>query len=49
MELLIAFVVGLVVIMDLLWAWRMGIPQALWYRFKHRNDPKPNFREWSED
>jgi hypothetical protein len=48
MELLIAFVVGLVV-MDVLWAWRLGIPQALYYRWKHRNDPQPNFREWSED
>ena len=48
MELIIGFVVGLVV-MDVLWAWRLGIPQMLWYRFKHRNDPKPNFREWSED
>jgi hypothetical protein len=42
MELIIAFVAGLVV-MDFMWAWRMGIPQALWYKFKHRNDPKPNF------
>ncbi len=31
--------------MDFMWAWRMGIPQALWYRFKHRNDPKPNFEQ----
>lgn len=38
MELIIAFVVGLVV-MDALWAWRLGIPQAMWYRWKHRNDP----------
>lgn len=36
MELLIAFVLGLVV-MDFLWAWRMGIPQMLWARFKNRN------------
>jgi hypothetical protein len=48
MELIIAFVAGLVV-MDFMWAWRMGIPQALWYKFKHRNDPKPNYSEWSED
>lgn len=40
MELLIAFIVGLIV-MDFMWAWRMGIPQALYYRWKHRNDPKP--------
>jgi hypothetical protein len=43
-ELLVAFIFGLVV-MDFLWAWRMGIPQALWYKFKHRNDPKPNFEQ----
>jgi hypothetical protein len=42
MELLIAFVAGLVV-MDVMWAWRLGIPQAMYYRWKHRNDPKPNF------
>jgi hypothetical protein len=40
MELIIAFIVGLVV-MDVLWAWRMGIPQLLWYRFKNRNTPQP--------
>ena len=39
MELILAFVVGLVV-MDLLWAWRLGIPQMLWYRFKNRNRPQ---------
>ena len=36
--LILAFVAGLIV-MDFLWAWRLGIPQALWYRWKHRNDP----------
>jgi hypothetical protein len=41
MELIIAFIVGLVV-MDVLWAWRMGILQLLWYRFKNRNNPQPN-------
>ena len=40
MELIIAFIVGLVV-MDVLWAWRMGILQLLWYRFKNRNNPQP--------
>jgi len=39
MELLLAFIVGLVV-MDVLWAWRLGIPQMLWYRFRHRNRPQ---------
>ena len=42
MELLIAFIVGMIV-MDVMWAWRLGIPQAMYYRWKHRNDPKPNF------
>jgi len=44
MELLVAFIVGMVV-MDLMWAWRLGIPQALYYRWKHRNDPQPNFEQ----
>ena len=35
MELLIAFIVGLIV-MDFLWAWRLGIPQVLWARWKYR-------------
>ena len=42
MELFIAFIVGLVV-MDVLWAWRLGIPQMLWYRFKNHNNPQSNF------
>jgi hypothetical protein len=41
-ELIVAFVAGLIV-MDALWAWRMGIPQMLWYRFRNRNNPQPNF------
>jgi hypothetical protein len=40
MELVIAFVVGLVV-MDTMWAWRLGIIKHLWYRFKNRNNPQP--------
>lgn len=44
MELLVAFIVGMVV-MDFMWAWRLGIPQALYYRFKYRNRPQPNFGE----
>ena len=42
MELILAFVAGMIV-MDVMWAWRMGITQMLWYRFRHRNDPQPNF------
>lgn len=41
-ELFVAFIVGMIV-MDGLWAWRLGIPQAMWYKWKHRNDPQPNF------
>jgi hypothetical protein len=44
MELIIGFVVGLVV-MDFMWAWRLGIPQMLWYRFRNRNNPQPNFEQ----
>lgn len=33
MELFLAFVAGLIV-MDVLWAWRLGIPQAIWALFK---------------
>ncbi len=35
MELLIAFIVGMLV-MDLMWAWRLGIPQLLIARWKYR-------------
>ena len=42
--LIVAFVAGLIV-MDFMWAWRMGIPQGLWYKFKHRNDPKPVYED----
>jgi hypothetical protein len=44
MELLVAFIVGMVV-MDLMWAWRMGIPQALYYRWKNRNAPKSAYED----
>ena len=39
MDLILAFVVGLVV-MDLIWAWSLGIPQLLWSRFNNRNNPQ---------
>jgi hypothetical protein len=44
MELVLAFVAGMIV-MDFMYAWRMGIPQMLWYRFKHRNDLQPNVED----
>jgi len=49
MELILAFVAGLIV-MDLLWAWRMGIPQMLWARWKYRKAAKnPDYSQWTED
>jgi hypothetical protein len=44
MELFIAFIVGMVV-MDVMWAWKLKIPQMMYYRWKHRNDPQPNFEQ----
>jgi hypothetical protein len=35
MELLVAFIVGMIV-MDVMWAWKLGIPQALYTRWKYR-------------
>jgi hypothetical protein len=44
MKLFIAFIVGMVV-MDVMWAWKLKIPQMMYYRWKHRNDPQPNFEQ----
>ena len=44
MELILAFVAGMIV-MDFMYAWRMGIPQMLWYRFRNRNNPQPTFEQ----
>lgn len=35
MDLVIAFVVGMIV-MDTMWAFKLGIPQALYARWKYR-------------
>ena len=40
LALILAFLAGTIV-MDFMWAWRLGIPQMLWYRFKNRNNPQP--------
>lgn len=40
----LAFVAGAVV-MDAAWALKLGIPQAMWHAWKHRNDPPA---EWDE-
>jgi hypothetical protein len=44
LQLFIAFVLGMVV-MDIMWAVKLGIPQAMWYAWKHRNDPVETFEE----
>jgi len=38
MYYVLAFLAGAVV-MDLMWAFKLGIPQRLYSRWKHRNDP----------
>ena len=48
MDFVIGFLAGAVV-MDLLWAWKLGIPQRLWYRWQHRRGRRPDYHEWSED
>lgn len=48
MELLIGVVVGMVV-MDFMWAWRMGIPQMLWARWKYRRKARPDYSQWTDD
>jgi len=40
----LAFVAGAVV-MDAAWAVKLGIPQAMWHAWQHRNDPPA---EWDE-
>jgi hypothetical protein len=46
--LILAFLAGTIV-MDFMWAWRLGIPQMLMARWKYRkalrNQPQPNFTE----
>ncbi len=44
MSYILTFISGMIV-MDFIYAWRMGIPQMLWYRFKNRNNPQPNFED----
>ena len=36
-QLIIGIFIG-ATIMDFLWAWRLGIPQSMYRRFKSRND-----------
>ena len=43
----VAFVGGLVV-MDAAWAFKLGIPQAMWYRWRHRNDPPPQWEDYED-
>jgi hypothetical protein len=44
LAMILVFLAGMIV-MDVMWAWRLGIPQALYYRFKYRNRPQPNFEQ----
>lgn len=46
LQLIIAFVVGMIV-MDIMWAVKLGIPQLMYYNWKHRNDPITNYEEQS--
>jgi hypothetical protein len=47
MELFLAFVAGMIV-MDLMWAWRLGIPQAIWAWFKLKQEQKRSAEESSQ-
>jgi hypothetical protein len=47
MELFLAFVAGMI-IMDAMWAWRLGIPQAIWAQFKLKQEQKRSARESSQ-
>jgi hypothetical protein len=42
-----AFAAGLVVA-DLAWAIALGIPQNIWYQWRHRNDPAPAVEGWDD-
>jgi hypothetical protein len=47
MELFLAFVAGMIV-MDLMWAWRLGIPQAIWVMFKLKLEQKRSAKDSSQ-
>lgn len=36
LNLIVGLFIGAIV-MDLMWAWRLGLPQALWRRFANRD------------
>jgi hypothetical protein len=44
LAMILVFLAGMIV-MDVMWAVKLGIPQMMYYRWKHRNDPQPNFGE----
>lgn len=44
LELFLAFIAGMIV-MDIMWAVKLGIPQTMYYMWKHRNDPVQYFEE----
>lgn len=43
----VTFVAGLVV-MDAAWAIKLGIPQAMWYAWQHRNDPPVEYGDFDD-
>lgn len=42
LALFLAFIAGML-LMDVMWAIKLGIPQAMYYAWKHRNDPVQPF------
>lgn len=44
LQLVLAFIAGMIV-MDIMWAVKLGIPQLMYYNWKHRNDPVPTSEE----
>lgn len=47
MDYILIFAAGMIV-MDGMWAFKLGIPQAMYYRWKHRNDPQPAYQGEAE-
>ena len=54
LALILAFLAGTIV-MDFMWAWRLGIPQVLMARWKYRkilrSQPQPNLnqeQQWAD-
>jgi hypothetical protein len=46
--IVISFIAGLLV-MDLFWAFKLGLIQQVYYRWRHRNDPVSQYEHDWED